>query len=669
MSDIMDSLRKKHAALCQEISAHDKRYYQDQLPLVSDFDYDRLYRELKDLERAHPELVSADSPTQRVGGSPLPAFTTIEHGLPMLSLDNTYSEEEVAAFVQRVSDLLKTDSVPYVVEPKVDGVAVSVRYENGHFVRAVTRGDGVRGDDVTENIKTIRSLPMKISNDAPVLELRGEVYLSRKEFDRLNSERAEEGEELFANPRNTAAGSLKLLDSKEVAKRHLSLVLYGHGLAEGFAPGSQSELVDAMKKMGLPAPDKIWHCNGVARVIAAIKELDVFRRTLPYDTDGAVIKVDCFAQRGKLGNTSKAPRWAMAYKYAPDRAETLLKQITVQVGRTGILTPVAELEPVHLAGSTVSRATLHNFDELARKDIREGDTVFIEKAGEVIPAVVGVNALKRNAASTPFLPPAQCPVCPDGGRVVKEDVFLRCTNSFCKAQTKRRLTHFASRGAMDMEGMGEALVEQVVEAGLANNFSDFYSLDAARLSGLERMGDKSIENLLNAIEKTKRRDLWRLLFGIGILHVGAKAAKDLAQHFGTLDKLVIATPDELKKVEGVGEVMAESIRAYFCLPRNMEEIGRLREAGLCLECLSKKTGGSLSGKTFVITGTLSRDRKTVEEEIISMGGKVASAVSSKTSFLIAGADAGTKLAKAHKLGIPLLSEKEWEKLAADEKSL
>src|ERR1700736_4835561 len=523
---------KRIAQLREQIEEHNRRYYEEAAPTISDRDYDRIYKELVDLETRFPALPSPDSPTQRVSGKPLKGFGQITHRAPMLSLDNTYSEEEVADFYARISRLLPSEKIPVVIEPKVDGVAVSLLYENGALRYAATRGDGVVGDDITQNIRTIRSLPAKLRGTVPkLLEVRAEVYMDKRGFEKLNEDRKKAELPLFANPRNAAAGSLKQLDPKIVAQRPLGIVCYGTGLVEGVDVQLHSRIFPLLKKLGLPATERWWVADSVDEILIAIRELDKVRRDFPYQTDGAVVKVDSLGQRERLGFTAKSPRWAIAYKYEAERVETRLLDIIVQVGRTGTLTPVAVLEPVLVSGSTVARATLHNEEEIKRKDIRIGDTVVIEKAGEVIPAVVGVKTAARTGKEKRFRMPTTCPVC--GGKIVKDEgqIGLRCVNVRCPAQLKRRIEHFASRGAMDIEGLGEMMVEQLVSRDLVHDVSDIYELTAEKLSSLERMGEKSIGNLLEAIETSKRRPLWRLIFGLGILHVGVSAARAVPTRF------------------------------------------------------------------------------------------------------------------------------------------
>jgi DNA ligase (NAD+) len=666
MAETKASAARRVAALREEIEEHNRRYYEEAAPTISDRAYDRLYRELVDLEERFPQLVSPESPTHRVGGEPLKAFSQITHRVPMLSLDNTYSEDEVSAFYRRIEKLLPDEKIPVVVEPKVDGVAVSFLYEKGRLRYAATRGDGTTGDDITQNIRTIRSVPKELKGDAPpLLEVRGEVFMTKQGFAKLNLERSEAGLPVFANPRNSAAGSLKQLDSTITAQRPLGVIFYGTGAVEGIELTHHSKLFALLKKLGLPCSERWWPASSLEEILHAIRELEKVRYDFVYETDGAVVKVDAFAQRESLGMTAKSPRWAMAFKYEAERVETKLLDILIQVGRTGVLTPVAALGPVVVSGSRVARATLHNEEEVARKDIRIGDTVVIEKAGEVIPAVVSVRTDLRNGSERKFRMPAKCPVC--GSKVVKEEdqVAVRCVNAQCPAQLKRRVEHFASRGALDIEGLGEAMVEQLVERKLVREVSDIYRLTSAQVSELERMGEKSVSNLLEAIEQSKKQPLWRLLYGLGILHVGVSAARALADHFANLDALMQTSPEELQRIPDVGEVVGASIFQFFQEPGNCKMIENLRAAGLRLTSERKITSASdskIKGTIWVITGTLSKPRDEIAEEIIRQGGKVSGSVSKKTSYVLAGEEAGSKLEKARKLGLRVLNEIEFRRM-------
>jgi len=673
--------KAQHARLVEEINRHDHAYYVLAQPSISDQDYDRLYHQLLDLEKQFPGLITPDSPTQRVGGQPLKAFKPVQHLKSMLSLDNTYSQDELREFVNRVQRLLPEQTLDWVVEPKVDGLAINLRYENGTFTSGATRGDGTTGDDITSNLKTIRSIPARLHAQPDrrhllpsILEVRGEVYLTREGFQKLNAQRKAAGEETFANARNAAAGSLKQLDPRIVAKRPLDIILYGLGHVEsaGDLPKTHSDVLTWLKELGFRTPEKTWHCHSAADLIQAIDQLDLLRKKFTYETDGAVIKLNSFTQREKAGFTSKAPRWAIAYKYAAEQAETKLKAVTVQVGRTGALTPVAELEPVFLAGSTISRATLHNEDYIRQKDIRIGDTVTIEKAGEVIPAVVDVVLTRRIGNEVPFRFPQTCPECGSkvsrtaGAAAGDEGVVWRCVNPDCPAQVRGRIEHWCARGAMDIEGGGEVLVRQLVKAGLVSDVADLYRLKLAEVAGLERMGEKSAQNFLDGLQQSKKRDLWRLLYGLGILHVGAGVAKALARGFATLDDVFAASVDELTACEDIGEVIAQSIVQWHGDARNRKLLERLRQAGLNFKSelhQPKAAPGPFSGKTFVLTGTLPNlKREEAAAKIEAAGGKVAGSVSKKTDYVIAGDEAGSKLDKAQKLGVKILNEAEFLKL-------
>lgn len=675
----LEQATARHGQLVEEIREHDHAYYVLAQPTITDQEYDRLYHEMIDLEAKFPQLITSDSPTQRVGGQPLKEFKPVRHLQPMTSLDNTYSQEELREFVRRVQRLLPDQPLDWVVEPKIDGVAINLRYEKGAFTCGATRGDGTTGDDITVNLKTIRSIPAKLrhrpgSGGYPaIFEVRGEVYLTKRGFEKLNAERKAAGEEQFANPRNAAAGSLKQLDPRVVAKRPLDIVLYGLGHVEGADfPKSQSEMLAWIKSWGFKVPERTWHCRSADELVAAINELDEVRRKFPYETDGAVVKLNSFAQREQVGFTSKAPRWAIAYKYAAEQAETLLKGITVQVGRTGALTPVAELEPVFLAGSTISRATLHNEDYIRQKDIRIGDTVTIEKAGEVIPAVVDIVLTKRAGKEIPYRFPQTCPEC--GSKVSRaagvvqgdEGVVWRCLNPDCPAQVRGRIEHWCSRGAMDIEGGGEVLVGQLVASGLVRDVADLYSLKLEEVAGLERMGEKSAQNFIEGVVASKSRDLWRVLYGLGILHVGAGVAKAFGRGFPNLDEVFAADLDRLTHCEDVGEVIASSVVQWQGDARNRKLVERLRQTGVNFNSelyRPQSQAGVLAGKTFVLTGTLPNlKREEATAKIEAAGGKVSGSVSKKTDFVVAGEEAGSKLEKAAKLGVPVISEAELLKI-------
>lgn len=649
------------AFLSAELHRHNRLYYVEAKPVISDKEFDEMLRELQDIEAKFPDLVTPDSPTQRVGGAPLEGFTQIRHTVPMMSLDNTYSEEELAAFFARLQKGLGREKIDCVIEPKVDGVAMTIRYENGILKHGATRGDGQTGDDVTNNLKTIQRLPLRLPGDGPqTFEVRGEVFMPKAGFAKLNQEREEAGEALFANPRNSTAGTLKLLDPKIVAKRPLDIVFYGLADAGGLDLQSQTDVHALLDRAGLRKADLIWRADSAEGLLSAIRELDEKRRSLPYETDGAVIKVNSFADQRELGVTSKAPRWAIAYKYQPEQAETKILAIDIQVGRTGALTPVARLEPVLVSGSTVSNATLHNYEEIERKDIRVGDVVIIEKAGEIIPAVVSVKKEHRKGDESAVVVPTHCPVCGTAVHRDEEMVVIRCPNPHCPEVVKRRIEHFVSRGAMDISGLGESVVAQLVELKLVQDVADLYALNELLLARLERVGAKSIDNYLKAIESSKQQDPWRLVFGLGILHVGAGGARKLLEHFGGIDAIAAASAEELMQCPDIGEVVAVSIHAWFREAHNIALLDRLRSAGLNFtQRTVTAASDKLNGTTWVITGTLSQDRETIADTIRANGGKVSGSVSGKTTYLLAGEEAGSKLDKATKLGVKILSEAEF----------
>ncbi|MDG2254879.1 MAG: NAD-dependent DNA ligase LigA [Opitutaceae bacterium] len=644
-----------------ELARHDELYYRQAQPEVSDSEYDALKRELEDLEKQHPELLSMDSPTNRVGDDLRDGFESYQHRQPMKSLDNTYSKDEFFAFVERVEKGLELEEIAFVVEPKIDGVAVSLTYENGKLIRAVTRGNGTEGDDITANVLSIKELPRVLKGaDLPAtIEIRGEIYMRNDEFDRINAERNAAGLEEFANPRNLAAGTVKMLDREEVAKRRLNVILYGLGFCEPQIVDAQSEFHAKIAEWVFPVGERFWKISGADEAWASIEELDSIREALPYPTDGAVIKVDSLKQQDLLGTTSKAPRWAIAFKFAAEQSETTLENITIQVGRTGVLTPVAELKPTKLAGTTVSRATLHNQEEMERKDVRIGDSVIVEKAGEIIPAVVRVLVEKRPNNSIPFVFPAECPACEAPTQKLEGEVALRCVNTECLAQVRGRLEHFASRQCMDIDGLGEAVVDQLVERSLVSTLSDVYRLTFEQLLELEKFAEKSARNLIDAINRSKRADLWRLLHGLGIPQVGASAAKDLAKAFGGLAELQNADLEGLIEIDGIGEKTAQGIVTYFENPKNAANLEMLYELGMDPVTPEVPSGAEaiFDGMTFVITGTLPTMKRDEAKALIeSKGGKVAGSVSKKTTYLLAGEAAGSKLTKAEKHGVEVLSE-------------
>ncbi len=660
--------KSRITVLRKELNRHNALYYVEAKPEISDRDYDRLYDELKQWEEKFPHLVTPDSPTRRVGGAPLKHFKSVRHLKPMMSLDNTYSYAEIRDFDGRVRKLLPGESVEYVLEPKVDGCSVCIRYEHGALALGTTRGDGSTGDDITENLKTIRAIPLRLTESIFIphfIEVRGEAYMPVEGFRRLNADRIAAGEEPFANPRNATAGSLKQLDSKIVAQRPLAAVFYAISALEGMPfPATQEQVLTLLKSLGFPTPAIHWRCRDIDEVIQRSEELQQLESSLAYEIDGAVIKVNDLSQWPRLGATAKAPRFAIAYKYSHEQAQTVLRDITVQVGRTGILTPVAELEPVLLAGSTISRATLHNEEEVRRKDIRVGDTVVIEKAGEVIPAVISVVPGKRPAHSKPFDLLAhlngKCPAC--GGPISRDPEFVawRCDNMACSAQIKRTIEHYAGRQGMDIEGLGEVLVNQLVDQQLVRDVADLFRLTVEQVAGLERMATKSAANVIEAIRGSAQQDLWRLIYSLGIFHVGAGAARKLADHFQTLDALAAASMEEFQRVPDIGPVMAESLVDFFANERNRSVLEKLRTAGVNMKNMSERpaaTGGAFFGKTVVITGTLHHfTRESAQEELRKCGAKVTDSVSKKTHYLIAGDDAGSKLTKAQTFGVPVISE-------------
>jgi len=662
-------IKKKIEELRKEIISHNKKYYVDNLPEISDRKYDVLLDELKKLEKSHPEFISPDSPTLKVGGEALKEFKTVEHNVPMLSMDNTYSPEEIIEFDKRVRKNLEVDRLDYVVELKIDGVSISLLYENGKLVRGATRGDGTKGDDVTLNLKTIKSLPLKLDfkKGAPqpeLFEARGEVYMPAKSFLEINEEKEELGEELFANPRNAAAGSLKLLDSSIVVRRRLDMWIYGVGYVKGAEFNTQLEALDFLKHSGFRVNPNIKKCSSIEKVIEYCDEWREKRHGLEYDIDGMVIKVDSFSYQRSLGQTSKSPRWMIAYKFPAERKETILEDIIVQVGRTGTLTPVAVLKPVELAGSTVSRASLHNQDEIGRKDVKIGDHVLVEKAGEIIPQIVEVVKNKRNGSEKEFLMPKKCPVCGSAVRKLKNEVALRCENMSCPAQLKERLRHFASKEAMDIEGLGDAIAAQLVDKQMVTSYGDIYVLKHEEFADLERMADKSAANLIKAIEKSKSNSFNRLVYGLGIRHVGVRSAWILASRFRSLDRLADSGIEELQSINEIGPVVAESVFNFFRTEENKKVIEKLRYNGVNMEeDGSSLKSKNLEGKTFVVTGSLeSFSRSEIEELIRKAGGNASSGVSKNTDYVIAGKDPGSKFEKAKELGVKILNESEFKKL-------
>ena len=643
--------------LTQQLNEANYRYYVLDDPTITDYEYDMALRRLENLEAAHPELIAPDSPTQRVGGSPLSQFEKVEHPVPLESLQDVFSLAELAEFTDRVRETIPAPE--YTVEPKVDGLSVALEYVDGVFVRGATRGDGRIGEDVTENLRTVRSIPMQLENAPHRLIVRGEVFMPKAVFEKLNAEREQNGEPLFANPRNAAAGSLRQLDPKIAAKRQLDILIFNLQLCEGKEFSTHSETLDYLRSLRFKVIPYAL-CRDQARIDREIAEVDERRYTLSYDIDGAVVKLNDLAGRTRLGSTAKFPRWAAAYKYPPEIKQTVLRDIVVQVGRTGVLTPKAVVDPVRLAGTTVTNATLHNQDFITEKDIRIGDTVRIRKAGEIIPEILGVVPELRPADSKPYRLPSLCPVC---GAPVERDpdgAALRCTGAECPAQLSRNIAHFVSRDAMDIDGLGSAIVDQLIEAGQIHSPADLYYLTLDQVASLWKNGDKAPRKLLASIEKSKENDLSRLIYALGIRQVGAKAGKILAQEFGTLDALMEADVERLTQVRDVGAVTAESIVSWFRSPQSQHLIQRLREAGVNFNCEIEITDRRFEGKTFVLTGALTRfTREEATERIELLGGKASGSVSKKTSYVVAGENAGSKLRKANELGIPVLTEEEF----------
>jgi len=665
----MASPAKRAEELRRLIDHHNYRYYVEARPEISDREYDTLLEELKQIEAEHPELVTPDSPTQRVGGQPIGSFATVKHRQQMLSIDNTYNADDLREFDRRVRKLLPGEAVHYVVELKIDGVAISLTYEGGRLIVGATRGDGERGDDVTHNLKTIRELPLRLRTDEPtaLFEARGEVYMTREELVRLNRERAAKGLEPFANPRNSAAGSLKMLDPRLSAQRRLRLFTYSLGATKGVKVQTHLEALDLLRRYGFPVNPHIDSFDGIDQVIDYCNSWADRRNQLAYETDGMVIKVNDLGQQRRLGSTSKAPRWVVAYKFAAEQGITKLLKIEVQVGKSGKLTPVAHLEPVRLAGTTVARASLHNADYIANKDIRVGDMVVVEKAGEVIPYIVRSEAGARTGGEKVYRFPTECPVCHSPAEREEGEADYRCTGAACPAQLKEHLRFFAHRNAMDIEGLGTAIIDQLVDSGMVRTMPDVYALTLDQLLELERMGKKSAQNLLDGIAASKERGLTRVLTGLGIRHIGERGADLLAAEFGSIDDLMSASVERLAQVNGVGPVLAESVSKYFRSPAGRKMIEDLRSYGVKLVEGARPAPpagkANLAGKTFVVTGTLvhySRDE--IDGLIKKLGGKVTGSVSKKTDYVIAGEKAGSKLDKARELGVPVLTEEEFEKL-------
>jgi DNA ligase (NAD+) len=668
------SIEKKIVALRELIREHEYNYYILAQPTISDQEFDKLLKNLEAIEKDHPELITPDSPTRRVGSDLTKDFKPIEHKVPMLSLSNTYSEEELLDFDRRVKEGLDDDEkVEYIVELKIDGASVSINYVNGFLKTAATRGDGTVGEEITNNVKTIKFVPLKLKTDNSIryklddFEVRGEIFMNIKDFEKLNKEREKIGEKIFANPRNSTSGTLKLQDPKIVARRPLNTFLYSLISPEDNLR-SQEENLQILKKLGFKINEHYKKCRSIEEVIRVCQKFEKLRDTLEYEIDGAVIKVNLIDQQNRLGNIAKAPRWAVAFKFKAKQASTVIKAITWQVGRTGAVTPVAELEPKFLAGSTISRATLHNFDEIVRKDIRVGDNVIIEKGGDVIPKIVEVILSERTSGSKKTKPPEKCPACNSKLFKPEGEVAYYCENTECPDQVKGRLEHFASRGAMDIEGLGESLIDLFVDEGFLKTYSDIYKLKIfkAKLITMERFGEKSVTNLLNSIEKSKEKPFDKVLFALGIRYVGSGAARKLAFHFKSIDALINASEEAITEVHEIGQSISKSVIKFFSDSHNKKIIDELKKAGLKFSFTNSKTAivtdTFFKGKTFVLTGSLSNfTREEAEEKIINFGGNVTSSVSKKTDYVLAGEKAGSKLDKANELGIKILDENEFKK--------
>jgi len=662
----MKDIQKQIENLRKEIRDHNYRYYVLNEPAVSDYEYDRLLKKLITLEQEQPKLITPDSPSQRVGGEPTKEFPTVAHDVPMLSLGNTYSREELEEFEKRIQTMLPEADIQYIAELKFDGIAVSLIYRDSLLVRAATRGDGERGDDITPNIRTIRSVPLSLFQQKGLpkdIEVRGEVYIPKKEFARLNREQEAREDRVFANPRNATAGTLKLQDPKIVAKRPLQFSAYFLRILDSDPPfkeikSTHLENLHLLRELGLPVSRQVALCRTMWDVLDFCSGWEEKREELPYEIDGVVIKVNDLHQQTELGSTAKSPRWAIAYKFKAKQATTVLKAIHLQMGRTGTVTPVAVLDPVFLAGSTISRATLHNEDEIRRKDIREQDTVLIEKGGDVIPKVVKVILEKRPEKSKPFHMPGKCPVCSSPLIRIEGEAAVRCENIACPAQVHRRIEHFASRGAMDIDGLGDALILQLVEKRLVSDYGDLYRLKKEEVAELDRMGQKSAQNLIEAIQESKQRSLERVIFALGIRYVGSTVAMILADHFGSIDSLMKASQSELDAIEGVGPTISESIVQFYGQKHNLKVIDKLKQAGVRMaEERRIRRSGIFNGKTFVMTGALDRmTRQAASELIESEGGKVTSSVSRNTDYVLVGQNPGSKYQKAQDLGVTLIDE-------------
>lgn len=656
---------KEIKKLREEIREHNYRYYVLDAPVISDREWDRLFRRLQELESTYPDLVTPDSPTQRVGAAPLEEFGTVQHTVPMLSLQNAFDAAEISEFDKRVRKLLEKDSIEYVAEPKIDGLAVQLVYKDGLFVQGATRGDGQTGEDVTVNLRTIKPLPLRLRGRPPVeLVVSGEAYMSKKDFAALNKKREEEGEPLFANPRNAAAGSLRQLDSSITRSRNLKIFLYAIGRAEGTQFGSQSESLEALRGWGLPVNKEIEVFDGIDKALGFHDRLEADRRKLDYEIDGIVLKVNSLSDQETLGQISRSPRWAIAYKFAPEQATTVVRDIIVQVGRTGALTPVAIMEPVQVGGVTVERATLHNQDEIDKKDVRIGDTVIVQRAGDVIPEVVGPVKQKRTGKEKKFKIPGKCPVC--GTQVYREpdEAVARCTNMSCPAMIKQTIKHFASKGAMDIDGLGSKIVDQLVDRELVHSVADLYRLTIDDFLSLERLAEKSSQNLIDSINKSRRTTLPRFIYALGIRHVGEHVARVLSGRFSTINELEKATVPELMEIDEVGPRVAESIHNFFSEPRNKEVVDNLLSYGVRYEKPgARRALRSLEGKVFVFTGSLETMKRGEAKRLVEeRGGTAASSISKKVDYVVVGQDPGSKLDRARELGLEVISEEDFRRI-------
>ena len=659
--------KKRILKLKDLIEHHDRKYFEKNKPEISDQEYDRLYKELKTLESRFPEFVMPDSPTQRISEKPITGFGHVKHAIPMLSMDNTYSHQELKDFDKRIKKNLGKEKYEYMVEFKIDGVSVSITYEDGEFKLGATRGNGTTGDDITLNLKTIRSIPLKLSlgNALPpkLLEVRGEVFMMKKWFEKLNNQREKRSEEALANPRNASAGSLKLLDPRITAKRHLAILIWGIGQYKGIELKEHQEALAYLEKLGLKVIPHVKKCKNIDEVVSYCDRCQAKREELDYEIDGMVVKINSLEQQKKLGRTAKSPRWMIAYKFPAEKVLTQILDVKTQVGRTGTITPVAILKPVHISGTTVSRATLHNFDEIKRLGVKIKDMVYVEKSGEIIPKILKVETKKRKGNEKPINIPTKCPSCGSLLQNQEGEVALRCDNVSCAAQIKQKIIHFASRNAMDIEGLGESLVEQLVDKKVVSNYADLYYLKFEDIKKLERFADKSAQNIIDAVEKSKSNDLNRLIFALGIRHVGQKAAWILATRFGSLKKLSTQDRESLTAIREIGPIMAKSIHNFFKNKKNMEVLERLEKAHVKTEMNLSTKKALLTGKTFVVTGMLKGfTRQAVVEAIQSLGGNASSVISKNTDYLILGEEPGSKFEKAKKLGTKIISENEFKKM-------